>query len=297
MTQIFVSGTWRDDKAMPYADQAKALGRRLAERKFDLACGPGTGISRYVIDGYRSVSPRGEVRFYLPAEEHMLAVGEEVAHGADHIEQTQYDYPMRNVYQISKSDGVFILTGGDGTLEEALPALIDYNLPVGVIDNSGKAAAGLRALLNVFPEWNKLLIFSADVDSIIDPYCDLVIDFAAKRPCHSKSLDLWRITSEVGVISSSIQCTRTLPRLGRSPTSLICLRMYGSTSGEGARYVEGFASASAIPASTQTLEGFVISPGTHRTNLRHLASAGTFSSNAKPGESKSVRLATPRAPQ
>ena len=57
MTQVFVSGTWRDDKARPYKDQALHLGRRLAERDFDLACGPGTGISRYVIDGYKGRCP------------------------------------------------------------------------------------------------------------------------------------------------------------------------------------------------------------------------------------------------
>lgn len=175
MPQVFVSGTWRDDKARPYISQALLLGRHLAERGFDLASGPGTGISRYVIDGYRSITPRGQVKFYLPAEEHMLAVGEDVAHGSDIIEQTSYDYPMRNVYQVSKSDGVFILTGGDGTLEEALPALIDYGIPVAVIEDSGEAAKALRILLDIFPDWRSLLLLSTDVESIIDQYCDQVI--------------------------------------------------------------------------------------------------------------------------
>ena len=181
MTQVFVSGTWRDDKARPYKDQALHLGRRLAERDFDLACGPGTGISRYVIDGYRSITPRGTVRFYLPLEAHMLAVGERVAQGADEIEQTPYDYPMRNVYQVSKSDGVFVLTGGDGALEEALPALIDYGLPVGIIDGAGEAARAVRKLLEVFPEWERLLMFSSDVYTVVDSYCDKVRETEAAK--------------------------------------------------------------------------------------------------------------------
>jgi predicted Rossmann-fold nucleotide-binding protein len=181
MTQIFVSGTWKDDKATPYVDQALYLGRRLAERGIDLACGPGTGISRHVIDGYRSIVPRGSVKFYLPTEAYMLAVGEEICEGSDVIEQTPYDYPMRNVYQISKSDGVFVLTGGDGALEEALPALIDYGLPVAVVEGSGDASRALRLLLGVFPEWEDRLTFSPDVKSVIETYCNQVLNIAAKR--------------------------------------------------------------------------------------------------------------------
>jgi len=40
---------------------------------------------------------------------------------------------MRNVYQISKSYGLIVISGGDGTLEEILPAIIDYELPVAVL--------------------------------------------------------------------------------------------------------------------------------------------------------------------
>jgi hypothetical protein len=181
MPQVFVSGTWRDSRAKPYADQASYLGQRLAELGLDLACGPGTGIARYVIDGYRSISPRGQVKYYLPGKPYMAAVGEEIAQGADLIEQTPYDYPMRNVYQISKSDGVFILTGGDGTLEEALPALIDYGIPVAVIEGSGEAAEALRSLLGTFPEWQELLSFATDVGSIVDSYCEQVIKLSGQR--------------------------------------------------------------------------------------------------------------------
>jgi hypothetical protein len=214
MTQVFVSGTWRGDKAKPYMDQALHLGRRLAEQGFDLACGPGTGISRYVIDGYRSITAHGIVKYYLPLEEHMLAVGERATEGADEIEQTPYDYPMRNVYQVSKSDGVFVLTGGDGALEEILPALIDYGLPVGIIDGTGEAAVAVRMLLGVFPEWERLLMFSSDVYAVVDNYCERVREEKAARTrpltlppnfTYSNNLVRWRTTSEVGVMSSSIQ--------------------------------------------------------------------------------------------
>jgi uncharacterized protein (TIGR00725 family) len=152
--QVFVSGTWRSDKAARYSEAAMSVGALIAEAGYSLACGPGTGIARHVIDGFRSVSPRaGVVRFYLPAPSYMTAVGEEIADGSDEIIQTDLDYPMRNVYQVSKSHGLIVISGGDGTLEEILPALIDYKLPVAALKGSGQAATALEALLDVFPSW------------------------------------------------------------------------------------------------------------------------------------------------
>ena len=81
LVQIFVSGTWKPAKADAYRDQALLLGRALAERGFDLACGPGTGVARHVIDGYRSVPERGIVRYYLPTDSAMRAAGETVETG------------------------------------------------------------------------------------------------------------------------------------------------------------------------------------------------------------------------
>ena len=178
--QVFVSGTWRDDKARAYRDQAEFAGSRLADAGFDLACGPGTGIARYVIDGYRSRPARGIVRYYLPAQRYMAAVGEEVLTGSDEIEETEFDYPMRNVYQISKSDGVLVLTGGDGALEEALPALIDYGLPVAVVEGAGSAAVALKRLVEVYPEWGPKLIFGAHVSEVLDDFCSRVAARAAE---------------------------------------------------------------------------------------------------------------------
>jgi len=181
MPQVFVSGTWRATKAEAYRDQALELGRKIAGRGFDLACGPGTGIARHVIDGYIQVENRAKVRYYLPRQELMDAVGETTEPGADLIEITPFDYAMRNVYQISLSDGLFILTGGDGALEEALPALIDYELPVAVVAASGPAALALELLTGPFPEWRDRLTFGAQVLDIIDDFLDRVEAEREKR--------------------------------------------------------------------------------------------------------------------
>lgn len=173
--RVFVSGTWSEVKAAPFADQGRLLGRRIAEAGLDLSCGPGTGIARHVIDGYRSVASRGSVRYYLPLEDEMTAVGEVVEPGSDEIIQTGLDYPMRNVLQVKESDGLFALTGGDGTLEEIIPALVDYALPVQIIDGTGTAARAIRALLEIYPDWSDLVEFGSSVDTCVDDWLDRVL--------------------------------------------------------------------------------------------------------------------------
>lgn len=167
--QIFVSGTWRPDRAAQYAEAAATVGAMIARAGFSLACGPGTGIARHAIDGFRSVPDRaGVVRYHLPARVHMEAVGEEVFDGADEIDQTEFDYPMRNVYQISKSAGLIAIMGGDGTLEEILPALVDYQIPVAVLKGAGQAATALEMLLGVFPEWEPLVLIGGYPEQLAD---------------------------------------------------------------------------------------------------------------------------------
>jgi uncharacterized protein (TIGR00725 family) len=161
--QVFVGGTWRPDKAAKYAQAAECVGALIAKAGYSLACGPGTGIARHAIDGFRSVPARvGVVRYYLPAQAYMAAVGEEVQGGYDEVVETDLDYPMRNVFQISKSHGLIVISGGDGTLEEILPALIDYGLPVAVLKGSGQAATALEALLEVFPGWRSSVLVGED---------------------------------------------------------------------------------------------------------------------------------------
>jgi predicted Rossmann-fold nucleotide-binding protein len=179
--QIFVSGTWNADKAAPYRAQALELGASIGAGGFDLACGPGTGIARHVIDGFRQAPAHGKVRYYLPTEPDMRAAGEEVMPGADEIEQTGLDYPMRNLLQVKRSDGLFVLTGGDGALEEVIAAVVDYRVPVAIVAGAGSAAAAVAALLEVYPAWRALVEFGPDVATLVDPFLTRVGVAAASR--------------------------------------------------------------------------------------------------------------------
>jgi hypothetical protein len=146
----------------------------------DLACGPGTGIARHVIDGYRTVPVRGQVRYFLPRRDEMNKVGEVVAPGADEVVESDYDYPMRNVWQVSMCSGLFILTGGDGALEEAIPALVDYRIPVAAVDGSGSVVAALKALIPIFPTWTEGIDFDADVEALASRFIRRVLAAAAQ---------------------------------------------------------------------------------------------------------------------
>lgn len=168
--QVFVSGTWKREKAQPYREQAYRLGASIAAGGFDLACGPGTGIARYVIEGFRAAQPSGVVRFYLPTADDMAAAGEEVQGTADEIEHTGLDYPMRNVLQVKRSDGLFVLTGGDGALEEILPAVIDYKVPVAIVEGAGTAAAAVAVLLDIYPDWRRRITLGPNVDTLIGDF-------------------------------------------------------------------------------------------------------------------------------
>lgn len=173
--QIFVSGTWRESFAAPFAGEGAKVGTLIARAGYHLACGPGTGMARHVVDGYRSVDGRaGRVRFYLPAQHYMEAVQEAIGDGYDDLIPSEHDYPMRNVWQVSLSSGLIAITGGDGTLEEILPALIDYRIPVGVLRGSGPAAAAVEALLPIFPDWVDSLFLGDDAETVARHVLDRV---------------------------------------------------------------------------------------------------------------------------
>jgi hypothetical protein len=106
----------------------------------------------------------------------MEAVGESVEPGADEVIETDLDYPMRNVFQVKQCQGLFVLTGGDGALEEILPALIDYEIPVAILEGAGSAASAIRMLLTLYPEWGRLVLTGPKVESIVDEWLSRILN-------------------------------------------------------------------------------------------------------------------------
>lgn len=173
--RVFVSGSWRSEEGRRYAAEAQALGKLLAERGFDLIIGPGTGVARSVIDGYHSVKNRGEIFFYLPRLKEMKRVGEEMEDGADHIIETEQDYPTRNLIMIRKADAVIAIDGFAGTLSEIIASVMDYQKPTAALENSGEAVNIAKQLEHIKDK----IFFSEKVEAIVS-YIEKQLAAAAK---------------------------------------------------------------------------------------------------------------------
>lgn len=160
---VFVSGSWQEEKAIAISPEAYKLGRLLAESGFDLTIGPGTGVARYVIDGYRSVPERGKVIFYLPKESEMERVGERMEKGADEIIKTELDYPMRNLIQVRESDALVAIGGGAGTVTEIIATALDYRKPTIVLDG-GEASQAIKILSDL----KSKVEFASRVEEVVE---------------------------------------------------------------------------------------------------------------------------------
>lgn len=145
---VFVSGSWQAERAITISPEAYKFGKFLAELGVHMSVGPGTGVARYVIDGYRSVANRGHVIFYLPKESEMERVGEAMEEGADEIYHTELDYPLRNLIQVKESSAVVAIGGSAGTVTEIVAAAFDYNKPT-IVLKKGEAYKALKSLSDV----------------------------------------------------------------------------------------------------------------------------------------------------
>lgn len=153
--QVFVAGEWRAKEAEPFAEVGREVGRLLAEGGFILTCGPGSGLARYLLEGYDSVrSKRPQLpkpRFYLPKLSEMTRVGEkEETYGIDvEIIRTELDYPSRNIRQVSESEAMIAIGGGVGTLQEVTYAAYDFDIPVAMLESAGDVADAIKQLTRI----------------------------------------------------------------------------------------------------------------------------------------------------
>ncbi len=156
--KIFASGSWHEESTRPYSEQAYLLGRLIAEHNHALVAGPGTGISKYIIAGYRDGGGH-RLTVYLPAKKHMDSVGEKLLTEPDETIQTNLDYPQKNIEQVKASDAVIMITGGAGSLTEIIHAANDYGLPVACLDGSGDAIEAVKHVSNLEGK----IFFSKDI--------------------------------------------------------------------------------------------------------------------------------------
>ena len=155
--KILVVGTWRKHKAAPFRKEAEELGCLLAEGGHTLISGGGEGISKMVVDSYKSNNGKKYVS-YLPALKYMRRVGEKIGPKPDKIVKTNLDYPMRDALIVKNCDGIIALQGGLGSLTEIIHAVKDYNKKVSVISKSD-----LAKWIKVIPQLKNNVLLTADI--------------------------------------------------------------------------------------------------------------------------------------
>lgn len=137
--KVFVSGYWDPKRAIHFADEIRQLGRLLGERGHDILLGPGSGVVRYVIEGFREKKRKGKIIFYLPRKKELIRVGEELHDYGDEIIKTDDSYVQRVVRMCEMTDALTAVTGGAGTLYEMI-GMMFMKKPVTVLQESGGAS-------------------------------------------------------------------------------------------------------------------------------------------------------------
>lgn len=149
--RVFVGGPWDPKVATQFKDPMIELGKELARFGHDIMFGPGSGIVKYVTEGYRSIDEdvRGTVFFYLPHESEMIRTGEEMQPFADEIVKTDQDYLERIMTMFKDADAFMSIAGASGTVFEAVgmmflkkPVIILKN--VGTLGTLGPQLGGLK---------------------------------------------------------------------------------------------------------------------------------------------------------
>ncbi len=163
--KILVLGTWNSIKAEKYSNQAKELGRLIAEHDHTLIASPSSGIQGLVAKAYKQNGGKEFIGYY-PDENLMKKVGEKTLIIPDSSIYTFEDYPIRNIMQVRESEAVIGLTGGLGTLTEIISAVEDYNLPTAFYKNSSNKRL-IDKFFTINQEFKSKIIYDTNLSNML----------------------------------------------------------------------------------------------------------------------------------
>lgn len=148
-------------------EKAVSLGREIAHRDYVLVAGATTGIPYWTAKGAHAEG--GLVIGFSPA-------ASRVAHIKtyrlptdfyDTIIFTGADYAGRNLALTRASDGIVIICGRTGTLNEFMIAFEDQR-PIGVLEGTGGTADMIREILEKSHQGFRKVVFSRDPSDLLD---------------------------------------------------------------------------------------------------------------------------------
>jgi len=172
--KIAVSGAARVDHCQKDAvKQALEIGREIARQKCILITGATTGIPNFAAEGFKKTG--GLSIGFSPA-------ASELAHIKsyklptdyfDVIVYTGFDYSGRNLLMTNAADGVIIICGRMGTLNEFTIAFEDQK-PIAVLEGSGGTADKIKFIATGPFRGVKKVIYEKDPKKLVKKLIALI---------------------------------------------------------------------------------------------------------------------------
>lgn len=160
---ILVTGTGYPKTAEKYKDYANKVGKVIAERGHILLTGGGTGMSKLIVESYKSNQGKKYIAM-MPSSEVMKEVGEEIGPKPDEfIQKDEWDHPLKNIELVKASDALIVLPGNLGSLTEVIHAVNDYGKKVAVLDKGP-----LADMIEHIPQIKEKVFLTDNVDEMLD---------------------------------------------------------------------------------------------------------------------------------
>jgi len=152
---------------------SKEVGREIARQKCILITGATTGVPYFAALGFKEVG--GLSIGFSPAssEKAHLKTYKLPVDAFDVIVYTGFDYTGRNLIMTNAADGVIIICGRIGTLNEFTTAFEDQK-PVGVLEGSGGTADKIRIIATGPFRGVKKVIYEKNPKKLVKELIELI---------------------------------------------------------------------------------------------------------------------------
>ena len=171
--KIAVSGAAHTGVCSKKAEKlAKEIGREIAKQRCILVTGATTGIPYFSVQGLEKEGGIS-IGFSPAASETAHRKKYRLPRISDIIVHTGFGYAGRNLLMTRAADGVIIICGRMGTLNEFTIAFEDQK-PIGVLEGTGGTADIIRNLIK-FPHRGKIkIIFDKDPKRLVKRLIELI---------------------------------------------------------------------------------------------------------------------------
>ena len=170
---ICVSGAAGGSTIQQSHEEAELLGKTIAEEGHILTTGATVGLPYYAARGAKLAG--GMSIGFSPAtsfREHLYKY--RLPHKFfDFINFTGLKYVGRDQYLVQSSDAVITVGGRLGSMHEFLTAL-ESGIPCGVLLGSGGAADAIPGILELQPDFKRLVVFDTDPVKLVRKVVDIL---------------------------------------------------------------------------------------------------------------------------